>query len=137
LIALTLPWPPSINHYYGQRGSRKFIKKAGREFRARVADIVADNYCLKEDGRLALFIHVYAPDKRRRDIDNIVKATQDALQHAGCYEDDCQIDGLVVVRQAETRKGGEIRIVICQHRTISQCEPVGLRSLKTEADLML
>ncbi len=26
-VALTLPWPPSVNHYWGQCGTRRFIKE--------------------------------------------------------------------------------------------------------------
>ena len=40
----------------------------------------------------------YPPDRRRRDLDNLLKCTQDSLAHAGVYEDDSQIDVLVVVR---------------------------------------
>lgn len=68
-----------------------------------------------------MFIIAYPPDKRKRDLDNLVKATQDALQHAGCYENDCDIDGLRVER-GDVIKGGRIKVIICQHRTIGQAE---------------
>lgn len=41
---------------------------------------------------------VCVPDKRKRDLDNVAKATLDALQHAGLYDDDSQIDELRIVR---------------------------------------
>lgn len=122
MIELELPWPPSINHYYGRaRNGRVFIKKAGVEFRKRVADIVADRGCESQTGNLAMFIWVSPPDKRKRDLDNLVKATQDALQEAGCYENDCQIAGLHVERE-EIHKGGFVRVMIVQHRTAAQRE---------------
>lgn len=123
MIEITLPWPPSVNHYYGSRGNRRFIKKAGVKFRQDVADLVSEQQCAKQEGRLALFITVYPPDKRRRDCDNVVKAIQDALQHAGVYDDDCQIDGLHVERDDVT-KGGKVRVIVCQHRTKYQTQPV-------------
>lgn len=123
MISLDLPWPPSINHYYGSHGNRRFIKKAGVKFRADVADIVSELGYAEEVGQLAMFISVYPPDKRKRDLDNLVKATQDALQHAGCYENDCQIDGLHVERK-EVLKGGRIKVVIVQHRTAAQVDYV-------------
>lgn len=122
MIELDLPWPPSINHYYGRaRNGRVFIKKPGVAFRESVAEIVAEAGCTSETGKLAMFIWVSPPDKRKRDIDNLVKATQDALQEAGCYENDCQIEGLHVER-GEIQKGGKVRVMIVQHRTSSQRE---------------
>jgi crossover junction endodeoxyribonuclease RusA len=41
----------------------------------------------------------FPPDRRRRDLDNIQKPVLDALQHAGVYEDDSQIDLLVTRRR--------------------------------------
>lgn len=57
----------------------------------------------KED-RLALEVFAHPPDKRRRDIDNILKCLCDGLQHAGVYEDDCQIDDIHISR-AKTHGG--------------------------------
>lgn len=60
---------------------------------------------------MAMFISLYPPDRRKRDIDNVLKALLDALQHAGCYEDDSQLDDLRIVR-CEVRKGGSCVVVI-------------------------
>ena len=46
----------------------------------------------------------YQPDRRARDLDNILKAAWDAMQHARAFEDDSQIDWLIVDR-GEVRKG--------------------------------
>jgi len=43
-------------------------------------------------------IEAFPPDKRRRDLDNLIKAIQDSLQYAGVYEDDSQIDYLTIKR---------------------------------------
>lgn len=120
MIAIDLPWPPSINHYYGRRpGGGVYIKAAGNSFRSDVVTLCRLHKAKMQTGRLAMFIRAYPPDKRKRDLDNIVKAVQDALQVAGCYENDCQIDALNVQR-CESRRGGKVNVVICQHRTASQ-----------------
>ena len=49
-------------------------------------------------GPLSVVVEVTVPDKRRRDIDNVVKALLDAMEQAGCYEDDSQIENLIVQR---------------------------------------
>lgn len=42
-------------------------------------------------GHLSVVICAFPPDRRRRDLDNLLKATLDALARAGVYEDDSQI----------------------------------------------
>jgi crossover junction endodeoxyribonuclease RusA len=63
------------------------------------------------EGRLAVHIALFPPDKRKRDVDNVLKSLLDACEHAGCYENDNQIDELHVIRQ-EIIKGGACTIVI-------------------------
>lgn len=48
--------------------------------------------------RLAVFITVLFPDKRRRDIDNLLKPINDALTKAGVIADDSLIDYECVMR---------------------------------------
>lgn len=86
------------------------MKAQGVAFRKSTAEIVAANG-QKIDGRLALFISLYPPNKIRRDIDNHVKAVQDALQMAGCFDDDEQIDHLTVARMPVV-KGGQCKVVL-------------------------
>ena len=31
-LKLTLPYPPTVNHYWGQLGSKKYLGKKGKEF---------------------------------------------------------------------------------------------------------
>lgn len=114
VLTLKLPWPPSVNNYYGRtRTGRVFIKKAGQEFRATVVDALADfsrnNEPLSE--RLQVWVEAYPPDRRRRDLDNLKKALFDALTHAEIYEDDCLIDDDRCVR-CEPVKGGFVRVHI-------------------------
>jgi crossover junction endodeoxyribonuclease RusA len=51
------------------------------------------------------------PDLRKRDIDNICKAVLDALGCAGVYDDDCQIDRLLLLRGTK-RKNGLVQVKI-------------------------
>jgi len=54
----------------------------------------------KKEDRLSVFIEAFPPDKRKRDLDNVLKSLLDALQHAGVYADDCQIDRLSIIRKS-------------------------------------
>jgi Holliday junction resolvase RusA-like endonuclease len=44
-------------------------------------------------------------------LDNVLKSLLDACEHAGCYENDSQIDEIRIVRQ-EVKKDGACNIVI-------------------------
>jgi crossover junction endodeoxyribonuclease RusA len=113
-IELLLPWPPSVNHYWGQVGKSRFISRRGKEFRASVIEACEGVIAL--EGRLAVHIALFPPDHRKRDVDNVLKALLDACEHAGCYESDSQIDELHITRQ-EVKKGGACTILI---HTLSQ-----------------
>ena len=95
-INLTLPYPPSVNHYYGNRtNGGKYIKPKGQQFRRAVNNIVLLNGSnQKLDQLLKLTLSVYPPDKRKRDIDNILKALLDSLTNAKVYLDDSLIKQL-------------------------------------------
>jgi len=94
-LEITLPWPPSVNTYWRNFDGRMIISLRGREYREAVEKLIMVNRQQKHfDGPLRVIIAAYRPDKRRRDLDNLLKATCDALCHAGVYEDDSQIHGL-------------------------------------------
>ncbi len=91
-ITLTLPWPPSVNRYWRTFQGRMIISAEGRSYRKAVADQVfiqsgAKNYT----GKLRVQIEAFRPDKRRRDLDNLLKAVLDGCTHAGVWEDDSNI----------------------------------------------
>lgn len=113
MIHFRLPLPPTINHYYGQRGTHRYIKAAGKEYRQAVAEIVSDAGHKTLTGRVGLFVAIHPANKIRQDLDNRSKALQDALTHAGVWEDDSQIDALYMLRR-EVIKGGRVDVVIVE-----------------------
>lgn len=110
-LQLLLPYPPTVNHYWGQSGKTRFIGKKGKEFRVAVAEACLDAKVQALDGRLAVHVALFPPDHRKRDVDNILKPLLDACEHAGCFYNDSQIDELHIIRQ-EVRKGGACTILI-------------------------
>jgi len=105
MIELTLPFPPSVNHYWRRVGARTLISREGRCYRERIASILALRRVRAVPGRLAVRVTVHPPDRRRRDLDNAMKALLDALEHGGAYEDDSQIDHLDIRRGPVVREG--------------------------------
>jgi crossover junction endodeoxyribonuclease RusA len=112
-IKLTLPYPPTVNHYWGQVGSKKFLGKKGKEFRESVFLCVYSAQEGRLNARLHMEVYLYPPDNRKRDVDNVLKPLLDALEHAGTYENDSQIDKLCVTRM-EVTKGGYCDVVITE-----------------------
>lgn len=116
MLELTLPLPPSVNTYYKKYRNKLIISPAGQEFRKNVialVDTIANIERFTKDDRLSLDVNFYPPDNRRRDLDNFCgKALQDALQHAGIYPDDSQLDSVTYNRMAVDRKWPRVEIVL-------------------------
>lgn len=119
-----LPWPPSVNRYYRHipwgKGVRSLISRQGREYRGEVASVVIEAVAsgrpmvmrrAQGGARLSVQIEAHPPDQRKRDIDNLPKAVLDALGYAGVYEDDSQIDELLI-RRHPSRRPGEVVVHI-------------------------
>lgn len=92
MICLTLPWPPSTNRIWRSVGTRVLLSREGRQYRAEVAAVVMQAR-VQGFGRqkVRLSIEAVMPDNRRRDLDNLLKAANDAMQAARVFEDDSQI----------------------------------------------
>ena len=115
MITIEMPFPPSVNHYWGSSGRRRFVSKRGKEFQRDVAIAWAASGHKTLEGPIELYVAALFPDNRRRDLDNLLKATQDALEHAGAYEDDGQIHRLAIWREG-VEDGG---------RLVVQMQPLG------------
>ena len=111
VLMLNLPYPPSINHYWRRVGPRTLISREGRTFRRNVCALLGGGGPRKPpaDGRIALSMDAVPPDRRRRDLDNLQKPVLDALEHAGIYEDDSQID-LLLTRRRNVVAGGRLDV---------------------------
>lgn len=118
-MRVTVPYPPSANHLYRRVGARTLISREGRRYRQRIRALVLaarpspDTSTFR--GRVYMTVTLHPPDRRRRDLDNAMKALLDALEHAGVYEDDSQIDDLRIVR-GEVVPGGASVIEIREER---------------------
>lgn len=98
-VVLSLPWPPTANTYYRRVGSRTVLSRQGRDYRAAVARVVRRaGWPSLGASRLSVTLLVSPPDRRRRDLDNLLKSILDSLELAGVYDDDGQVDRLVLER---------------------------------------
>ena len=101
------------------------ISPKGREFRDRVILIarnttgwIGSKACF---GYLQIAIDVYPPDNRRRDLDNLLKSLLDALQHAGCYDDDDQL-WKITIERFKVVPGGKMIIRLSESKPLAEME---------------
>jgi crossover junction endodeoxyribonuclease RusA len=112
MLVLNLPLPPSVNHYWGTHGHRRYVSKAGVQFKEQVSNYVIE-YRVPKLGaaRLEMKVILYPKDRRKQDIDNRIKALWDALADAGVFDNDEQID-ILLVERGEIKKGGGCLVII-------------------------
>jgi len=109
-----LPYPPTVNTYWRRRGEQYFISKKGQQYRKDVQQIIRSQHLdIFTTSRLKIRVIADAPDRRRRDLDNILKGLLDSLVHAGFAEDDEQFDDIHIVR-GEVISGGRVGIKITE-----------------------
>ena len=110
-LEITLPFPPTVNTYYRNFNGRSIISKKGREYRVAVAEQVLIQRAAKHlDHAVKVEIKAYRPDRRRRDLDNLLKSLLDSMTHAGVMSDDALIEDLRVYWADEI--GGMVKVTI-------------------------
>ena len=110
-MQLTMPWPPSVNNYWRMARGRIYISAKGVAYREAVKVITQGAGFFNPDTRLDVAIIANPPDRRRRDIDNLLKCTLDSLEHANIFADDSQVDRLAIHR-GEVITGGGLLVTI-------------------------
>jgi Holliday junction resolvase RusA-like endonuclease len=73
--------------------------------------VIVHNVPKLRDARLQMQVTLYPKDRRKQDIDNRIKALWDALASAGVFDNDEQIDVLIVER-GEIKKGGGCLVML-------------------------
>ena len=126
MILKNLPYPPSVNSYYRAGNGKVLISKKGREYRKRIEGIVLSRFpkLCADYGfieRVEVRVELYPPDKRKRDIDNPVKALLDSLEKAFVFEEDEQIKRLHVAMH-DPVKGGRVDVEIKPLEKQNECK---------------
>lgn len=115
MLTFELPWPPSVNRYYRHVGFKTLLSREGRIFRKEVCALLGGGSFRKPpmEGRIALCMDAFPPDRRVRDLDNLQKGVLDSIQQAGVYRDDSQID-LLLTRRRTVVPGGRLIIDVME-----------------------
>lgn len=109
MTELHLPYPPSANRLW--RRSGKTIHKSA-QYVAWLWDAGALAKTQKPKavaGAYKLTIQARRPDKRRRDLDNLIKPTNDLLAQIGVVSNDCHCE-MISVRWVTDGKPFTVRV---------------------------
>ena len=117
MLELELTYPPTINHYYkpgnAKHGLTVHIGKAGMAYRAEVYRYRLEhlNGLCPLKGRLSFEAEIWLPDRRKRDMDNVLKCLWDSLEYAKVIEDDEQFDCMVMYKRG-VESPGKVNVTI-------------------------
>lgn len=102
-MTLTLPLPPSANHYWRsivvKNRVRVLVSKDGRAFRKHCALVAMAHRVNRLDGEVEVTGTVYMA-RRGCDLDNRVKPLLDALKGV-CWNDDVQVAAIRFTRDLD------------------------------------
>ena len=106
-LSVDLPFPPSQNSLYRTLPNRgRALTKRAREFRADCLPALTSAPKVRwGNSHLAVEMWLYPPDKRKRDVDNAIKASLDALVYHGVIPDDSRVERLTIERREIVKKG--------------------------------
>ena len=111
-MIIKLPYPPSVNTYWRNFRGNTVLSKSGREFKTAVSEcVIAQNVHKFGTKRLEVTIWLYPRSKVVTDLDNRLKAVLDGLEDAGVYDNDGQID-ILMIQRGPIRKGGGVDVMI-------------------------
>jgi crossover junction endodeoxyribonuclease RusA len=112
-VLLELAFPPSANHYWRYVNSQVLKSKDARSYIKAVGQIwmVSRQKAFPKDERLKLEVLAMPKDKRKRDLDNLLKVLCDALESAGVFKNDSQIDE-IVIKRGEVHPEGKLLLTL-------------------------
>ncbi len=115
--------PPTVNHYWGKSGKSWYTLKKVRGFKEKLAWTVLSK---KENRQIISSIYnkgvevdieVYIHDRRRRDIDNMLKGILDALKGI-VYSDDSLVSSVKISKRLSQEPKTVIIVKACENSSI-------------------
>lgn len=106
MISITVPFPPSVNHYLVRSKTGHFYKSAKAKQYVHEVWAASRSVAIGLDVPLTVTYNYWFPKlSRRRDVGNYEKCLSDALVQAGVFADDSLIYRLVQERRGVDGRG--------------------------------
>lgn len=106
MATLTLPYPPSANRLWRNVGGKTLKSQAYRHWLTRAAQAIWEQRPAPVAGIYRLMIIAIRPDRRARDIDNLIKPISDALAAGGVVTNDSQAQSVFAGWSTEAAVSG-------------------------------
>lgn len=109
-----LPYPvkASVNSVWKRSKTGVFLSGAAKEYRKEVFYALRSHEKFGKQ-KVSMYINMYPPDNRKRDIDNILKTVLDALQYAQIFDNDNQVVVLRIEKFSKIANGALDVIIEC------------------------
>lgn len=113
-----LPFPPSVNGYWRtasvqigrRRANRTLLSARARKYKTDVKKLMftTDRPPEPITGPVVVTVTLSPPTHQARDIDNYMKPLFDVMTENGIWEDDSQVDVMIVARDAVVSPGSAV-----------------------------
>lgn len=110
-IRLEIPWPPSVNGYWRAYRGKIIVSRAGRVYQALCMSVIGCRADEMIRTPIAFDAVLHPPTRAKRDLDNHLKATLDALAKCQIIENDHLIHELSI-RWGAVVKGGIVKATL-------------------------
>jgi len=89
MIRYELPYPPSVNNLFANaKNGGRYPVPSYKAWRNEAGEQILAQGRKRLRGRFSLAIYVVRPDRRKRDVANLIKAVEDLLVEMQIVEDD-------------------------------------------------
>ena len=119
IISFSLPYPMSQNQAYRNvPGRGRAYTKSAMKWLNDAAVVLASQHVRGVKGPVKISYRIGRPDKRRRDISNLVKVMEDCLVKNGVIEDDSLVEAFAISWDQDVT-GAEVKIITCDAQRVT------------------